>query len=122
MSEVLELVLTWIGLFAVSMFLLFLIEASVFGCFRKRDRRKEGKVQKRKRLSVQIGQQLEVEYSILPETSQYAADAKVERIFAYSGAVRVDVTKMVHCMTATTFEKITELCRKAEGLTPAIPF
>jgi hypothetical protein len=48
-----------------------------------------------KRLSVQIGQQLEIEYQLVPETKQYAPDVEVERVFAYNGAVRVEVTPML---------------------------
>jgi hypothetical protein len=122
MSKALELVLTLLVYFVGAMFLLFLIAASVFGCFLKRDRGKEGKVQKRKRLSVKLGQQLEVEYQLVPETAQYAAGVEVSRVFAYNGAVCVDIAPMLRSNVPSLIEDLAERCRKAEDLGPEIPY
>jgi hypothetical protein len=75
-----------------------------------------------KRLSVQIGQQLEIEYQLVPETKQYAPDVEVERVFAYNGAVRVEVTPMLRANVPSLLEDLADRCRKAEGLGQGIPF
>ncbi|HXK36404.1 MAG TPA: hypothetical protein VJ553_02385 [Candidatus Paceibacterota bacterium] len=122
MSKAAEFVLTWLGYFAGALFLVFLIAATAYGLLRAYDRRKEEKVQKRKRLSVKLGQQLEVEYSLAPETKEFAADVEVDRVLAYNGAVCVDIAPMLRANVPSFVENLAERCRKAEGLAPAIPF
>jgi hypothetical protein len=118
-----ELIVTWLGCFAGALFLLFLIAASVYGLFEAFARWKEEKVaNQRKRLSVKIGQQLEVEYMRIPETARYASDVEVSRVFAYNGAVRVDVTPLLREEAEVLLGKLADRCREAEGLDPAIPY
>ena len=77
---------------------------------------------KTKRLSMKLGQRIEVEYAVTPETARYAAHVEVKRVYAYSGAVRVEVTPLLGCEAPTLMEKITDNCRIAEGIAIGIPF
>jgi hypothetical protein len=122
MSEGLKLVLTWLGYFAGAMFIVFLIAATVFGIFQKHGRGKEKNVAKQKRLSMKLGQQLEVEYAIVPEDKDFASGITIHRVFAYNGAVRVDVTPLLLEHADDLLEKITNRCLEAEGLANSIPF
>jgi len=123
MSEEVMLIGTWLSYFVVAMFIVFLIAVSAYGLLREFDRWKGEKMAKQKRLGMLLGQQLEVEYSMIPETKKYAADVQVDRVFAYSGAVRVNVTPLMNIAAAPkVWEEIIEQCRKAEGLGTPIPY
>jgi group I intron endonuclease len=98
------------------------ISRSAYGCFCKRDRWKEEKVAKQKRLSMNLGQRLEVEYAVIPETEKFSADVEVKRVYAYSGAVRVEVTPLLRHNSPDMMIKISDQCLKAEGLSAGIPF
>jgi hypothetical protein len=121
MSKAAELVLTWLGYFVGAMFLLFLIAASCYDLLRVFDKRKEEKVKsKKKRANVTIGQQLEIEYSV---DGASLPDIEVERIFAYSGAVRVEITAMLRTDYGRDLLKtIEDRCYRAEGIAKPIPF
>ncbi len=123
MSKGLELVLTVLGYFAGAMFLLFLIAASGYGVLREFDRWKAEKMaQKRKRIGLKLGQPIEVEFALTPESARHAADIEVTRVFAYNGAVRVDVTQLLKVTAPKTLENIADQCRAAEGLAQNIPY
>lgn len=116
------LVLTFISYFVIAMFVVFLIAASGYGLLREFDRWKEEKMSGKKRLGVVLGQPLEVEYTTTPETEKYAAGVEVTRVFAYTGAVRVDVTPLLNEMGDGLMKKITDRCLEAEGISPGIPY
>jgi hypothetical protein len=122
-SEAVKIVLTCLGYFAGAMFLLFLIAATCYGLLRTHDRWKEARVAKCvKRLGVKLGQRLEVEYTKTSETARYASGIEVARVFAYSGAVKVDVTPLLREEAGALLGKLADRCREAEGLDPAIPY
>jgi hypothetical protein len=75
-----------------------------------------------KRLSLSLGQRLEVEYSLTPETKEIAADVEVDRVLAYNGAVCVDIAPMLRANVPSLLDELADRCRQAENLGPEIPY
>lgn len=76
-----------------------------------------------KRINMDLGQRIEVEYAVIPETEKFSADVEVKRVYAYNGAVRVEVTPLLKNNEVPKLrEKILEQCREAEGIAQPIPF
>ncbi len=103
-------------------FLLLLVAATVRGCRRETGRWKEEGVAKAKRVSVTLGQPLEIEYRLVPESREFAAGVEINRVYAYSGAVRVDVTPLLRDQVPSLMDDLTNRCRQAEGQLAGIPF
>lgn len=123
MSKALELVVTIVGYGVAIVFPAFLIAASGYGLLLAYEGRKEEKAMKPKRINMDLGQRIEVEYAVIPETEKFSADVEVKRVYAYNGAVRVEVTPLLKNNEVPKLrEKILEQCREAEGIAQPIPF
>lgn len=98
--------------------LFFLIGACVEGVIRDHRKWMEGKMAgTNKRLHVVIGQPLEVEYAFTPQDNGHPANVEVKSIYAYSGAVRVQITSLLRERKCSAiFDYIEAQCWKAEGL------
>lgn len=103
---------------------LVLIAATVRGCRRETARWKEDLVAKAKvrRLNLTLGQPVEVEYHVVPETPEFAADVDLDRVYAYSGAVRVEVTLLLRSLAPNLLAGLVDQCRRAEYGGVEIPF
>lgn len=111
MSEAARLVLTWLGYFMIAMLAVFAIGASSLTLMGGR----QG-MAKVKRLSVKLGQRLEVEYELLPATKEIPADVEISRVLAYQGAVAVDVLPLLRLCAEDTVKSLTDRCAEAEIL------
>lgn len=77
-------------------------------------------VQKKKRFMVTIGQPLEIEYEM---DGSEIPDVEIKRIFAYTGAVRVDISALLRTNDCRELlKKIEARCYQAEGIAEPIPF
>lgn len=122
MSEAVRFILTWLGYFAAAMALLFLIAASGFDFLREMDRWREERMSKRsKRLSVKLGQPIEVEYDLLPPVQAALPDIELRRVLAYNGTVCIDVLPLLRECAGGTVKRLTDRCAEAEHI-PAIPY
>lgn len=122
MSKAAELVLTWLGYFAAAVALLFLVAASGFDLLRELDRWREERMSKKsKRLSVKIGQPIEVEYDLVSPAQAALPDIELRRVLAYNGAVCIDVLPLLRECAGGTVKRLVDRCAEAENIA-AIPF
>ncbi len=121
MSRGVEVVVRIAASIVASGLLLLLVVATVWGLRREMRRWKEEGVARVKRVSVTVGQPLEVEYRLMPESAEFAGDVEISRVYAYSGAVRVEVTPLLRDRAPVLLGDLTNRCREAEGFA-VIPF
>ncbi len=105
-------------------FLLLLTAAIAWGCRRETKRWKEEGVAKVRvrRLSLSMGQPVEVEYQLVPESKEFAAGVEINRVLAYNGAVAVDVAPLLREHVPSLMEEFVDRCHAAEYGGREIPF